>query len=109
MTDTRALTGAAMYGIEGTPLERVGRLREVIASGGDRAQQLRRLPDDCVEVLIDEGMGCSEPKTRQWCQYAVKQITGWMHGMSDTEWREHWRQEVRSGARPLPYGMKKIP
>ncbi len=40
----------------GTPLERIERLREVIVHGGDAAQQLRRLPDDTVEALIDEGL-----------------------------------------------------
>ncbi|MEJ2088958.1 MAG: acyl-CoA dehydrogenase family protein [Gammaproteobacteria bacterium] len=39
----------------GTPLERVDRLKDVIARGGDEAQQLRRLPDDVVDTLIDEG------------------------------------------------------
>ena len=39
----------------GTPLERVERLRDVIARGGDEAQKLRRLPDDVVDTLIDEG------------------------------------------------------
>lgn len=41
--------------LNGTPLERVERLRDVIARGGDEAQQLRRLPDDVVDTLIDEG------------------------------------------------------
>ncbi|HEY5646230.1 MAG TPA: acyl-CoA dehydrogenase family protein [Pseudomonadales bacterium] len=39
----------------GSPLERVERLRDVIVRGGDEAQQLRRLPDDVVDALIDEG------------------------------------------------------
>jgi alkylation response protein AidB-like acyl-CoA dehydrogenase len=55
VTQTEPITGARMYGIEGTPLERVERLRHVIADGGDRAQQLRRLPADCVDALVDEG------------------------------------------------------
>jgi alkylation response protein AidB-like acyl-CoA dehydrogenase len=55
MTQVEQVTGAAMYGLEGTPLERVERLRHVIADGGDRAQQLRRLPSDTVEALVDEG------------------------------------------------------
>lgn len=42
--------------LTGTPLERVERLRDVIVDGGDRAQELRRLPDDTVTALIDEGM-----------------------------------------------------
>ncbi len=40
----------------GTPLERVERLRDVIATGGDRGQELRRLDDETRETLIDEGM-----------------------------------------------------
>ncbi|MGD8417827.1 MAG: acyl-CoA dehydrogenase family protein [Pseudomonadales bacterium] len=39
----------------GTPLERVEKLRDVIVRGGDEAQQLRRLPEDVVDTLIDEG------------------------------------------------------
>lgn len=39
----------------GTPLERVERLRGDIARAGDEAQQIRRLPDDARELLIDEG------------------------------------------------------
>ncbi len=39
-----------------TPLERVARLGDVIRKGGDEAQQLRRLPDDCVAGLVDEGL-----------------------------------------------------
>lgn len=42
--------------LQGTPLERVERLRDVIIKGGDEAQKLRRLPDDTVDILIDEGM-----------------------------------------------------
>ncbi len=41
--------------LEGTPLERVEKLRDVIVRGGDEAQQLRRIPNDVVETLIDEG------------------------------------------------------
>lgn len=40
----------------GTPLERVARIASEIAAGGDEAQELRRLPDDTRELLIDEGM-----------------------------------------------------
>ncbi|MDG2114211.1 MAG: acyl-CoA dehydrogenase family protein, partial [Actinomycetota bacterium] len=50
------LSGGGIDGLEGTPLERVERLRDVIAGGGDAAQQLRRLPKECVDALIDEGM-----------------------------------------------------
>ena len=39
----------------GKALERVAPLADVITKGGDEAQQLRRLPDDCVDTLIDEG------------------------------------------------------
>ncbi len=39
----------------GTPLERVARLESQILAGGDEAQQIRRLPDDLREQLIDEG------------------------------------------------------
>jgi alkylation response protein AidB-like acyl-CoA dehydrogenase len=48
--------GAARYGLQGTPLERVETLRDVIVKGGDEAQEMRRLPDDCVEALVDEGL-----------------------------------------------------
>jgi alkylation response protein AidB-like acyl-CoA dehydrogenase len=40
----------------GAPLERIERLRAVIVAGGDKAQEIRRLPDDTVEALLDEGM-----------------------------------------------------
>jgi alkylation response protein AidB-like acyl-CoA dehydrogenase len=40
----------------GTPLERIARLRDVIARGGDEAQTLRRLPNETVEALVDEGL-----------------------------------------------------
>ncbi len=42
--------------LTGTPLARVEALQDVIVRGGDEAQQLRRLPDDVVNILIDEGM-----------------------------------------------------
>jgi alkylation response protein AidB-like acyl-CoA dehydrogenase len=42
--------------VTGTPLERIARLTEVIRDGGDRAQQLRRLPQDTVDALIDAGI-----------------------------------------------------
>lgn len=42
--------------LSGTPLERVARLKEVIARGGDEAQTLRRLPNETVEALVDEGL-----------------------------------------------------
>ncbi|MBI1181648.1 MAG: hypothetical protein GC201_13945 [Alphaproteobacteria bacterium] len=40
----------------GTPLERIARLKDVIAKGGDEAQKLRRLPNETVEALVDEGL-----------------------------------------------------
>ena len=40
---------------EGTALARVEKLRDVIVRGGDDAQQLRRIPDEVVDRLIDEG------------------------------------------------------
>ena len=41
--------------VVGTPLERVARLKAVIARGGDEAQKLRHLPVETVDALIDEG------------------------------------------------------
>ena len=41
---------------DGTPLERVELLKDVIAAGGDEAQELRRLSDGLVDTLIDAGM-----------------------------------------------------
>jgi alkylation response protein AidB-like acyl-CoA dehydrogenase len=42
--------------LQGTPLERVERLRDAITKAGNEAQELRRLPEDIVNTLIDEGM-----------------------------------------------------
>ena len=42
--------------LEGSPLERVEKLTDLIVKGGNEAQNLRRLPDDLVNVLIEEGM-----------------------------------------------------
>jgi len=50
-----ASVAPAARALNGTPLERVERLRDVIIRGGDEAQQIRRLPDDVVDILIDEG------------------------------------------------------
>ena len=36
-------------------LKKIETLRPAITEGGDRAQQIRRLPDDLVDTLIDEG------------------------------------------------------
>jgi alkylation response protein AidB-like acyl-CoA dehydrogenase len=41
--------------LTGPALERVGQLVDVITKGGNGAQEIRRLPDDCVETLVDEG------------------------------------------------------
>jgi len=56
MSQVESVGAAQMYGLECTPLARVESLRNVIVDGGDRAQEMRRLPDDCVDVLIDAGM-----------------------------------------------------
>ncbi|MGE0667514.1 MAG: acyl-CoA dehydrogenase family protein [Sphingomonadales bacterium] len=58
---TEAVRGAAPRGngarpLSGTPLERVARLKDVIARGGDEAQKLRRLPNETVDALVDEGL-----------------------------------------------------
>ena len=42
--------------VTGKPLERIARLAGVIRDGGDRAQALRRLPQDTVDALIDAGL-----------------------------------------------------
>ena len=39
-----------------TPLERVHRIRDTIAEGGDEAQKVRRLPSETADVLIQEGL-----------------------------------------------------
>ena len=41
---------------QGTLLERVEKLRDVIRAGGDEAQLLRRCPTPTIEALIDEGL-----------------------------------------------------
>ncbi len=46
----------ASSALSGTALERVAGLRDAILKGGDEAQELRRLPQDCVDQLIDAGM-----------------------------------------------------
>ena len=56
MTEVEHVRGARTYGIIDPPLARVERLRAVIADGGDRAQQLRRLPEDTVAALVDAGL-----------------------------------------------------
>ena len=47
---------AASTTLEGTALERVHKLTQVIREGGDEAQKLRRLPDETVDILINEGI-----------------------------------------------------
>lgn len=42
--------------VQGSPLARVAQLETDIARGGDEAQQLRRLPDELREQLIDAGL-----------------------------------------------------
>jgi len=42
--------------LQGSALSRVDDLREAIEKGGDEAQQLRRMPDDLRDLLIDQGM-----------------------------------------------------
>ena len=42
--------------LQGTPVERVHRLTQIIREGGDEAQKLRHLPHETVNVLIDEGL-----------------------------------------------------
>ncbi len=42
--------------LEGTPVERVHRLTQIIREGGDEAQKLRHLPHETVDILIDEGL-----------------------------------------------------
>ena len=39
-----------------TPLERVHRIRDAIAQGGDEAQKARRLPEETADILIREGL-----------------------------------------------------
>ena len=51
-----ATPAAQLPSLQGTPLERVSRLEAEIARAGDEAQQLRRLPEDIVDTLIDAGM-----------------------------------------------------
>jgi len=42
--------------LNGTPLERVAALADVIRAGGDEAQQLRRVPQATIDALIDAGL-----------------------------------------------------
>ena len=55
MSHVQPIAGAGMYGLEGTAIDRVAGLRDVIAAGGDQAQELRRLPESCVTELVDAG------------------------------------------------------
>jgi alkylation response protein AidB-like acyl-CoA dehydrogenase len=51
-----AATQAPARRFDTTVLARVAALADVIRDGGDRAQQMRRLPDDTVDRLIDAGL-----------------------------------------------------
>ena len=53
---TGGASGRSARHPSGTPLERVARLHDVIAHGGDQAQGLRRLAADTIDALIDEGL-----------------------------------------------------
>ncbi len=55
MSHVQPIAGAGMYGLEGRAIDRVAGLRDVIAAGGDQAQELRRLPESCVTELVDAG------------------------------------------------------
>lgn len=55
MTASPARTAASPPALKGKPLERVARIKDVIAKGGDEAQKIRRLPQETVDTLIDEG------------------------------------------------------
>ena len=41
--------------LKGKALERVPQMKDIIAKGGEGAQEIRRLPQDCVDALVDEG------------------------------------------------------
>ncbi len=56
MAQTTSAGGVAPSTLDGSPLERVDRLSDVIVEAGDRGQEMRRLPDELVDVLVDEGM-----------------------------------------------------
>jgi len=45
-----------IYDLQGSPLERVAAIAEEIAVGGDKAQELCKLPEDLVDLLIDQGL-----------------------------------------------------
>lgn len=49
-----AVNDAKKYGK--TPLDRVKTLTDVIRSGGDRAQELRHVPKETIDTLIDAGL-----------------------------------------------------
>lgn len=51
-----AQTKTDIPAVEGTLLERIAALKDVIKDGGDRAQEMRRVPDDTVEALVDAGL-----------------------------------------------------
>jgi hypothetical protein len=49
-----ALNDAKKYGT--TPLDRVKTLTDVIRAGGDKAQELRHVPKETIDALIDAGL-----------------------------------------------------
>jgi alkylation response protein AidB-like acyl-CoA dehydrogenase len=51
-----AVAKTVSQGPEGTLLERVAQLADVIRAGGDEAQQLRRAPASTIDALIDAGL-----------------------------------------------------
>ena len=40
---------------EGKAIDRVAKLKDIIAEAGDKAQEIRKIPMDCIDALIDEG------------------------------------------------------
>ena len=51
-----ATIAAEIPTLNGSPLERVERIRDDIAAGGDEAQEIRRMPDKIRDLMIDEGL-----------------------------------------------------
>jgi alkylation response protein AidB-like acyl-CoA dehydrogenase len=56
MLQNQPNVGAGSFGLAETVLDRVGALHDVIVAGGDEAQELRRLPENCVTALVDAGL-----------------------------------------------------
>ncbi len=42
--------------LSGSPLDRIAALADVIRAGGDGAQQLRRVPGETIDALVDQGL-----------------------------------------------------